>query len=80
MHDYLPVDPECNCRVCREYSRAYLRHLFKENEILSAMLASYHNLYFLHSMMNEVREAIANDSFAEYRENFLKRYNSKEGL
>ena len=80
IHDYLPVDPECNCRVCREYSRAYLRHLFKENEILSAMLASYHNLYFLHSMMNEVRAAIANDSFEEYRANFLKRYNSKEGL
>lgn len=79
-HDYLPVDPECNCKVCKEYSRAYLRHLFKNNEILSSMLASYHNLYFLHNMMHEIRAAISNGTFCEYRENFLKRWNSKEGL
>ncbi|HZK20094.1 MAG TPA: tRNA guanosine(34) transglycosylase Tgt, partial [Treponemataceae bacterium] len=48
--DFSPVDSECHCKVCTEYSRAYLRHLFKNNEILSSMLASYHNLYFLHNM------------------------------
>ena len=79
-HDYLPIDPECKCKVCSEYSRAYLRHLFKNNEILSSMLASYHNLYFLNNMMNEIRDAISNGKFYEYRENFLKKWNSKEGL
>ncbi|NLK47023.1 MAG: tRNA guanosine(34) transglycosylase Tgt [Treponema sp.] len=79
-HDYSPIDSECKCRVCKEYSRAYLRHLFKENEILSAMLASYHNLYFLHTMMREIRSSIMNDSFDEYRVKFLRCYNSKEIL
>lgn len=76
-HDFKPIDPECNCKVCRTYSRAYLRHLFKEQEILSSMLASYHNLAFLHQMMNEIRQAITEDRFYEYKANFLKRY--KEG-
>ncbi|WP_191016743.1 tRNA guanosine(34) transglycosylase Tgt [Treponema zioleckii] len=75
-HDFSPVDSECNCKVCRTYSRAYLRHIFKEQEILSSMLASYHNLYFLHNMMHEIRAAINEDRFEEYRTNFLKRYHS----
>lgn len=74
--DFGPVDPECNCKVCRNYSRAYLRHLFKSQEILGSMLASYHNLYFLHSMMAEIRVAISENRFEEYRTNFLKRYHS----
>ena len=72
--DFTPVDRECNCKVCRNYSRAYLRHLFKEQEILSAMLASYHNLYFLHNMMHEIRNAIRENRFEEYRCNFLTRF------
>lgn len=76
MHDFGPVDPECNCKVCRNYSRSYLRHLFKEQEILSSMLASYHNLYFLHNMMKEIRLAIEGNRFEEYRTNFLKRYHA----
>lgn len=75
-HDFTPIDPECNCKVCRTYSRAYLRHLFKEQEILSCTLASYHNLYFLHNMMHEIRTAINEDRFEEYRTSFLKRYNA----
>ena len=62
-HDFGPLDPECTCKVCRTYSRAYLRHLFKEQEILSCILASYHNLYFLHTMMKEIRQAIQEDRF-----------------
>ncbi|MCI5542005.1 MAG: tRNA-guanine transglycosylase, partial [Treponema berlinense] len=61
---------------CRNYSRSYLRHLFKEQEILSSMLASYHNLYFLHNMMKEIRLAIEENRFEEYRTNFLKRYHA----
>ncbi len=74
--DFSPIDHNCNCKICKNYTRAYLRHLYKNNEILSSMLASYHNLAFLHNMMNEVRESIKNGMFAEYKENFLKRYNA----
>ena len=76
MKDFAPIDKECNCKVCRTYSRAYLRHLFKDQEILSAMLASYHNLYFLHNMIDEIRQAISEDRFIEYKTNFLKRFNA----
>ena len=72
--DFGPIDPECNCKVCKNYSRAYLRHLYKNNEILSSMLASYHNLYFLNNMIKEVREAIEKDDFVNYKKNFLNRY------
>jgi len=75
-HDFGPVDPECNCKVCRTYSRSYLRHIFKEQEILSSILASYHNLYFLNTMMKEIRVAIDEDRFEEYRKAFLEKYKS----
>ncbi len=73
-HDFSPIDSECSCKVCRNYSRAYLRHIFKEQEILSSMLASYHNLYFLNNMIKEIRASIENDCFEEYRKNFLARF------
>jgi len=74
IHDFSPIDSECHCKVCQNYSRAYLRHLFKDQEILSAMLSSYHNLYFLHNMVEEIRTAINEDRFAEYRKQFLDRF------
>lgn len=78
IHDFEPIDKECNCKVCRNYSRSYLRHIFKSQEILSSMLASYHNLYFLNNLVKEAREAINNDRFEEYREVFLKRFKAGE--
>lgn len=72
--DFGPIDPECNCRVCREYTRAYMRHLYKNDEILSSMLATYHNLAFLHQLMAEIQQAIETDSFVEYRKSFLDRF------
>ena len=78
IHDFGPIDKECNCKVCKNYSRSYLRHIFKSQEILSSMLASYHNLYFLHNLLKEAREAINNDRFEEYREVFLKRFKAGE--
>jgi queuine tRNA-ribosyltransferase len=72
--DFSPIDSDCGCPVCKNYSRAYLRHLYKEQEILSAMLASYHNLYFLHKMMIEIRGAIAENRFKEYKAGFLRRF------
>ena len=74
--DFSALDSECNCKVCKTYSRAYLRHIFREQEILSSMLASYHNLYFLHNMMLEIRDAINNDRFEEYRKSFLEKFHS----
>ncbi len=78
IHDFGPVDPECNCKVCRTYSRSYLRHLFKEQEILSSILASYHNLYFLNNMLKEIRAAIDEDRFESYRKEFLEKF--RQGL
>ena len=74
IHDFNPVDSECNCKVCRTYSRSYLRHLFKEQEILSSILASYHNLYFLNNLLKEIRTAIDEDRFEEYRKDFLEKF------
>ncbi len=74
IHDFGPIDPECNCKVCRTYSRSYLRHLFKEQEILSSILASYHNLYFLNEMLKEIRVAIDEDRFEQYRREFLEKF------
>jgi queuine tRNA-ribosyltransferase len=74
--DFSPVDNECGCKVCKKYSRAYLRHLYKEQEILSSMLASYHNLYFLQTMMLEIRAAIDENKFKEYKARFLHRFNA----
>ena len=74
IHDFGPVDPECDCKVCRTYSRSYLRHLFKEQEILSSILASYHNLYFLNKMLKEIRTAIDQDRFQQYKTEFLDKF------
>ena len=73
-YDFGPIDPSCSCKVCRNYSRAYLRHLFRCKEILYSMLATYHNLAFLHRMVAEIREAITEDRFSEYYRSFLKDY------
>jgi len=73
--DFSPIDKECGCKVCKEYSRAYMRHLFKTGEILCSMLASYHNLYFINELIINCRNAIAGNRFLEYKKEFLSRYN-----
>lgn len=72
--DFGPIDPLCGCRVCRGYSRAYLRHLFKTQEILCSMLASYHNLYFLHNLVKDARIAITENRFLSFKQDFLSHY------
>ncbi len=72
--DFTPLDSSCDCYTCKNYTRAYLRHLYKSNEILSAMLLTEHNLYFLINMMREIREAIAEDRLQEYRKDFYSSY------
>jgi len=75
--DFTPIDKECGCKVCKQYSRAYLRHLFKSREILCSMLASYHNLFFLNQLILDARRAIEENRFTEFKKNFLARYNTR---
>lgn len=73
-HDFDPLDSTCDCYTCRNYSRAYIRHLFKAQEILGAHLASVHNLRFLLRLMERVRDAIEHDSLPELQKQFYSRY------
>ena len=72
--DFSPMDDRCDCYACRNFTRAYIRHLFNAKEITAGRLASIHNLRFLIHMMEEIREAIANDSLLDYRKEFYERY------
>lgn len=72
--DDRPLDEGCDCYVCKNYTRAYIRHLFKTGEILGQRLATYHNLHFLLKLMDNARNAILNEKFQEYKEEFLKNY------
>ena len=65
--DPLPIDPECDCEVCKNFSRAYIRHLFKAKEMLGMRLAVMHNLYFYNSLAARIRESIENDTFDLFR-------------
>ena len=76
--DPLPLDPTCDCYCCTHFSRAYLRHLFKANELLAYTLLSLHNLNLLLSIMREIRAAIQDGSFARYASDFLAGYNPAE--
>ncbi|MGI6533516.1 MAG: tRNA guanosine(34) transglycosylase Tgt [Peptococcia bacterium] len=75
--DFTPLDPNCNCTSCRNYTRAYIRHLFNAGEILGLRLTTYHNLYFLINLMKQIRAAIAADSLLEFRREFYRRYEGK---
>jgi queuine tRNA-ribosyltransferase len=72
--DFTPLDPACNCYTCKNFSRAYLRHLFNAEEILGLRLVSLHNVHFYLDMMRKIREAIAQDKFREFKKEFLKNY------
>ena len=65
--DERPVDEECDCPTCRNYSRAYLHHLFKANEMLAMRLGVMHNLYFYNTLMEKIREALDHDTFDDFR-------------
>ena len=68
--DSLPIDPVCDCPVCRRYSRAYIRHLFKAEEMLAMRFAVMHNLYFYNSLTGKIRENLDNGTFSEFRREF----------
>ena len=72
--DFTPMDPECDCYACRNYTKAYVRHLIKANELLGLRLTTWHNLHFLLKLMEKVREAIANDRLGDFAEEFYAKY------
>ena len=74
--DFAPIESDCDCYACKNYTRAYIRHLITSNETFGARLLSIHNIRFLIKLTKEIREAIKNDNFLEYKENFKRRYES----
>lgn len=70
--DFTPVDQNCDCYTCKNYTRAYVAHLFRAKEMLAATLLSIHNLYFLVNLVKEARKAIIEGKFAEFKENYAK--------
>ncbi len=72
--DFEPIEAECSCYTCNNYSRAYIRHLLKAGEVLGIRLASIHNVTFLLNLMREIREAIRQDRFTEFRTKFFAEY------
>ena len=72
--EFGPVDPECDCAVCRRYSAAYLRHLYKSGEILGARLATYHNLALYAELMRRIRAALAAGEFEGLRRDLIARF------
>lgn len=74
--DFSPPDEECGCYLCRNYTRAYMKHLFMADEILGPRLATYHNLYFSCNLLARIRESIKEGNFEKFKKEFLERYNS----
>ncbi len=75
--DDLPIDPTCNCPTCQRHSRAYIRHLFKAQEILAMRLCVMHNLYFYNNLMAKIREALDNDTFEEFYAKYVDRLDTR---
>ena len=72
--DDKPLDPNCDCKVCKRYSRSYIRHLYNQSEITGMVLASYHSTYFYQNLMRNIRTAIEEGRFDEFRKQFLELY------
>jgi queuine tRNA-ribosyltransferase len=73
-NDFGPLDPECTCYACQNYSRAYIRHLIKADEMFGLRLTTIHNLHFLVKLMEQVREAIREDKLGSFRDEFFEKY------
>lgn len=72
--DFSPIDPECDCYACRNFTRAYIRHLLKVDEVLGIRLTTWHNLRFLINLMKKVRQAIMEDRLGDFRDEFFENY------
>lgn len=78
--DFTPLDSECDCYCCKNYTKAYLRHLYKCDETFGKRLLSIHNIRFLISMMEKAREAIKEDRFLEFKTDFLNKFGGNKGF
>lgn len=76
--DFTPLDPDCDCYVCKNYTKAYLRHLVNVDEILGSRLLTWHNLYFLTHMMQDIRQSIIDDRFLEFKREFYEKFGYEE--
>ena len=76
--DFTPIDPECPCAICRQHTRAYIRHLFMAKEMLGPRLTTYHNLAFYHNLMANIRDALRTGTFQAFRANFAANYQTKQ--
>lgn len=74
FEDFGPLDPDCDCYTCKNYTRAYINHLYKAKEILAATLVSNHNEHFIIKLVDDIRESIENDTFEDLRKSWLARY------
>ena len=79
-YDFSPLDEDCDCYTCKNYTKAYLRHLYKCDETLGKRLLSIHNIRFLIHMMEEARTAIKEDRFGDFKDEFIKKYGDKRGF
>jgi queuine tRNA-ribosyltransferase len=70
-----PIDKNCDCKVCKDYSRAYLNHLDRTNEMLGSILSSYHNIYYYQSLMKDIRHSLENNIFAKFVKDFYNKRN-----
>jgi queuine tRNA-ribosyltransferase len=75
-----PLDPDCDCRVCRRYSRAYIRHLYNQREITALVLATFHSAYFFQNLMKNIRASIERDDFDNFKMEFLSKYLKGENI
>jgi len=71
--DKAPIDKNCNCYTCRNYSRSYLRHLYKSRELLAYRLNTIHNIYYYLDLMGKMRDAIREDRFLEFKKDFYSK-------
>jgi len=78
IEDFACLDPICSCYTCKNFSRAYLRHLFNAQELLGLRLVSLHNVHFFLDLMRNIREAIRQDKFSEFKKEFLSNYSNKD--
>lgn len=76
--DFTPIDAECDCYTCKNYTKGYVNHLFRADEMLAFTLASIHNERFVVSTVDKIRQSIIDDTFWEYKQNFLERYYGKD--
>ncbi len=72
--DFRPIDENCDCYACKNYTRAYIRHLLSANEVFGQRLLSIHNIHFLIKLVDDAREAIKRDEFIEFKESFYEQY------